>query len=143
MRSRTGSERTASSNVMEVLWGLGELGIPSERIDIGGAFSKSDTSERWRTGAVACIRPVGTSHSRAGECLLVLMPRYIGQSCISLLVESPPTGPFEVNSTRVIRLSPRSNCTAGSKPVTLAAREVVSFRPTLAGPLLLIYVVPY
>jgi hypothetical protein len=41
--------RATSSNVMKVLWGLGELGVPFERIDIGGAFSKSDTPERLRT----------------------------------------------------------------------------------------------
>jgi glutathione S-transferase len=51
MRSRIVSGRATSSNVMKVLWGLGELGIPSERIDIGGAFSKRDTPERLRTEA--------------------------------------------------------------------------------------------
>jgi glutathione S-transferase len=35
--------RATSSNVMKVLWGLGELGLPFERIDVGGAFGKTDT----------------------------------------------------------------------------------------------------
>jgi glutathione S-transferase len=35
--------RNTSSNVMKVLWGLGELGLPFERIDVGGAFGKTDT----------------------------------------------------------------------------------------------------
>lgn len=37
--------RPTSSNVMKVLWGLGELGLPFERIDVGGAFGKTDTAE--------------------------------------------------------------------------------------------------
>ncbi len=37
--------RATSSNVMKVLWGLGELGLPFERIDVGGAFGKTDTAE--------------------------------------------------------------------------------------------------
>lgn len=30
---------------MKVLWGLGELDLPFERIDVGGAFGKTDTPE--------------------------------------------------------------------------------------------------
>jgi glutathione S-transferase len=37
--------RATSSNVMKVLWGLGELGLTFERIDVGGAFGKTDTPE--------------------------------------------------------------------------------------------------
>ena len=37
--------RASSSNVMKVLWGLGELGLPFERIDVGGQFGKTDTPE--------------------------------------------------------------------------------------------------
>ena len=37
--------RATSSNVMKVLWGLGELNLPFERIDVGGAFGKTDTAE--------------------------------------------------------------------------------------------------
>ena len=40
--------RAPSSNVMKALWGLGELGLPYERIDVGGAFGKTDTVE-YRT----------------------------------------------------------------------------------------------
>ena len=42
---RTVWGRATSSNVMKVLWGLGELGLPFERIDVGGAFGKTDTPE--------------------------------------------------------------------------------------------------
>jgi len=37
--------RATSSNVMKVLWCLGELDLPFERIDVGGAFGKTDTPE--------------------------------------------------------------------------------------------------
>ncbi len=37
--------RATSSNVMKVLWGLGELGLPFERIDVGGSFGKTDTPD--------------------------------------------------------------------------------------------------
>lgn len=37
--------RATSSNVMKVLWGLGELGLEFERIDVGGSFGKTDTAE--------------------------------------------------------------------------------------------------
>ncbi len=45
MSSRIVWGRATSSNVMKVLWGLGELGLPFERIDVGGAFGKTDTPE--------------------------------------------------------------------------------------------------
>ncbi len=37
--------RKTSSNVMKALWGLGELGLPFERIDVGGSFGKTDTPD--------------------------------------------------------------------------------------------------
>jgi len=37
--------RATSSNVMKVLWGLNEMDLPFERIDVGGAFGKTDTPE--------------------------------------------------------------------------------------------------
>jgi glutathione S-transferase len=33
--------RNTSSNVQKVVWGLAEMGIPFERIDVGGAFGKT------------------------------------------------------------------------------------------------------
>jgi glutathione S-transferase len=43
--NRTVWGRNTSSNVMKVLWGLGELGLVFKRIDVGGAFGKTDTPE--------------------------------------------------------------------------------------------------
>ena len=37
--------RKTSSNVMKALWGLGELGLEFERIDVGGVFGKTDTPD--------------------------------------------------------------------------------------------------
>src|SRR4051794_4104495 len=37
--------RATSSNVMKVLWGLGELALPFERVDVGGAFGRTDTPD--------------------------------------------------------------------------------------------------
>jgi glutathione S-transferase len=33
--------RTTSSNVQKVMWAVGEIGLPHERIDIGGPFGKN------------------------------------------------------------------------------------------------------
>jgi glutathione S-transferase len=33
--------RKTSSNVQKVMWAIGELGLPHERIDVGGAFGKN------------------------------------------------------------------------------------------------------
>src|ERR1700683_4084523 len=33
--------RNTSSNVQKVMWAVGELGLPHERIDIGGSFGKN------------------------------------------------------------------------------------------------------
>jgi glutathione S-transferase len=37
--------RANSSNVMKVMWGVGELGLPHKRIDVGGAFGGLNTPE--------------------------------------------------------------------------------------------------
>jgi glutathione S-transferase len=33
--------RNTSSNVQKVMWAIGEMGLPHERIDVGGAFGKT------------------------------------------------------------------------------------------------------
>lgn len=37
--------RATSSNVMKVIWTLEELQLPYERLDVGGSFGKTDTTE--------------------------------------------------------------------------------------------------
>jgi glutathione S-transferase len=34
--------RNTSSNVQKVMWAISEIGLPHERIDVGGAFGKND-----------------------------------------------------------------------------------------------------
>jgi glutathione S-transferase len=37
--------RNTSSNVQKVMWAIGEIGLPYERIDVGGAFGKNNEAE--------------------------------------------------------------------------------------------------
>jgi glutathione S-transferase len=37
--------RNTSSNVQKVMWAISEIGLPHERIDVGGAFGKNDQVE--------------------------------------------------------------------------------------------------
>jgi glutathione S-transferase len=52
--------RKTSSNVMKVLWGLGELNLPFERIDVGGAFGRTDTAD------YRAMNPTGIGPDTAG-----------------------------------------------------------------------------
>ena len=45
--------RTTSSNVQKVMWAIGEMGLPHERIDIGGSFGKN------REAAYLAMNPNG------------------------------------------------------------------------------------
>jgi len=45
--------RNTSSNVQKVMWAVGEIGLPHERIDIGGAFGKN------REAAYLAMNPNG------------------------------------------------------------------------------------
>lgn len=45
MTTRTILGRKTSSNVMKVVWLLEELGLPYERVDIGGPFGGNDTPD--------------------------------------------------------------------------------------------------
>jgi glutathione S-transferase len=37
--------RNTSSNVQKVMWAIAEIGLPHERIDVGGAFGKNDQAD--------------------------------------------------------------------------------------------------
>ena len=45
--------RNTSSNVQKVMWAIGEIGLPHERIDIGGPFGKN------REAAYLAMNPNG------------------------------------------------------------------------------------
>ncbi len=54
--------RKTSGNVQIVMWAIAELGLPCERLDVGGAFGGNDTAEylaRNPTGLVPTIRDRG------------------------------------------------------------------------------------
>ncbi len=45
--------RKTSSNVQKVMWAVGEIGLPHERIDVGGSFGKN------REAAYLAMNPNG------------------------------------------------------------------------------------
>jgi glutathione S-transferase len=69
--------RNTSSNVMKVLWVLGELGLPFERIDAGGAFGKTDTPEYRAMNPTGTVPTMQESGFTLWESNAIL--RYLGQ----------------------------------------------------------------
>jgi glutathione S-transferase len=69
--------RATSSNVMKVLWGLGELGLPFERIDVGGAFGKTDTAEYRAMNPTGLVPTLQEENFSLWESNVVL--RYLAQ----------------------------------------------------------------
>ena len=59
--------RTNSINVQKVMWTVGELGLPHERIDAGGAFGRLDTPDY---GALNPNRRVPTVEDDDGRVVL-------------------------------------------------------------------------
>jgi glutathione S-transferase len=69
--------RNTSSNVMKVLWGLGELGLPFERIDVGGAFGKTDTPAYRAMNPTGLVPTLQEGDFSLWESNAIL--RYLGQ----------------------------------------------------------------
>ena len=40
--------RNTSSNVQKAMWAVGELKLPCERIDVGGAYGRPRSRSIWR-----------------------------------------------------------------------------------------------
>jgi glutathione S-transferase len=75
--TRIGWGRPTSSNVMKVLWGLGELGQPFERVDVGGAFGKTDTPEYRAMNPTGLVPTLQEGSFALWESNAIL--RYLGQ----------------------------------------------------------------
>lgn len=69
--------RNTSSNVMKVLWALGELGLPFERIDVGGAFGRTDTAAYRAMNPTGLVPTLQEGDFTLWESNAIL--RYLGQ----------------------------------------------------------------
>jgi glutathione S-transferase len=71
--------RTNSINVQKVMWAVGEVGRPHERIDVGGAFGGLDDA-RYRAlnanGRVPTIEDDGVVVWESNACVRYLAARY-------------------------------------------------------------------
>jgi glutathione S-transferase len=71
--------RTNSINVQKVMWAVGELGRPHERIDVGGAFGGLDGAE-YRAlnanGRIPTIQDDGVVVWESNACVRYLAARY-------------------------------------------------------------------
>jgi len=70
--------RPTSSNVMKVLWLLGELGLPFERIDVGGSFGKTDTPEYRKMNPTGLVPTLQEDDFTLWESNAIL--RYLAQA---------------------------------------------------------------
>lgn len=71
--------RTNSINVQKVMWGVGELDLPHERIDAGGAFGGLDTDAYGALNAnrrVPTIEDDGVVVWESNACVRYLAARY-------------------------------------------------------------------
>jgi glutathione S-transferase len=70
--------RATSSNVMKVLWALGELDLTFERVDVGGAFGKTDTAEYREMNPTGLVPTLQEGSFCLWESNAIL--RYLGQA---------------------------------------------------------------
>ncbi|GAA0774417.1 glutathione S-transferase [Roseibium denhamense] len=71
--------RITSANVQPVIWCLSELGVPFERLDVGGPFGGNDTPEYLKMnplGLVPVLEDNGHAISEAATILRYLMRQY-------------------------------------------------------------------
>jgi glutathione S-transferase len=85
---------------MKVLWGLGELGLPFERVDVGGAFGRTDTAAYRAmnpTGLVPTLQEGGFTLWESNAILRYLAHRHAAGSPLS-----PSLWPAEPQARAVI-----------------------------------------
>lgn len=68
--------RTTSSNVQLVMWAVGELGLPHERLDVGGAFGGTKTPEYLAMNPNALVPVLQDGELTLFESAAIL--RYLG-----------------------------------------------------------------
>jgi len=71
--------RATSSNVQKVMWGLAELGIPFDRIDIGGPYGGNDKPEYLAmnpNGVVPTLEEDGFLLWESNSCLRYVASKY-------------------------------------------------------------------
>jgi glutathione S-transferase len=76
--------RATSSNVMKVIWLLEELNLPYDRIDVGGAFGKTDTPEYRAMNPTGLVPTLQEDHFTLWESNTIL--RYL---CAEYAPDSP------------------------------------------------------
>jgi glutathione S-transferase len=76
--------RATSSNVMKVIWLLEELSLPYDRIDVGGAFGKTDTPEYRAMNPTGLVPTLQEDHFTLWESNAIL--RYL---CAAHAPDSP------------------------------------------------------
>src|SRR3984957_13452044 len=91
--------RNTSSNVQKVMWAVGEMGLPHERIDIGGGVGKNPQAahlamEPERPGRTRERKTASCSGNRIRSC--VISPPSIKRRCsnlpICVLAPTPANG---------------------------------------------------
>jgi glutathione S-transferase len=81
--------RATSSNVMKVLWTLAELDLPFERIDVGGAFGKTDTAQYRGMNPTGKVPTLQEDAFTLWESNAIL--RYLGRDAEALFPADPRT----------------------------------------------------
>jgi glutathione S-transferase len=76
--------RATSSNVMKVIWLLEELHLPYDRIDVGGAFGKTDTPQYRAMNPTGLVPTLQEDHFTLWESNAIL--RYL---CAAHAPDSP------------------------------------------------------
>jgi glutathione S-transferase len=80
--------RATSSNVMKVLWALGEMALPFERIDVGGSFGKTDTPEYRAMNPTGLVPTLQEGAFTLWESNAIL--RYLANDAASASLWPPP-----------------------------------------------------
>ena len=82
--------RASSHNVMKVIWLLDELGLPCERIDVGGPFGGTNTPEFRRLNPLQLVPALEEDGFSLFESNAILRYLCLAHALNSSLYPSPP-----------------------------------------------------